>query len=175
MFMHSDPGQWPPPRAIQPRPSRSTDSPNPASTNGELISSTRTVGPDLGGERRKKRGRPTKEEAEERDRVLAAAAPPSIPPSNAFDKPPISSFTTKSGGSRYNPSMPPPEVPGKHRNNDTKQLSWELAVDFKDMVTLLTNVSEEEWARGANGKDPYFMPHVFDEVMTGEAQAEVVK
>lgn len=62
----------PPPRAIQPRPSRSTDSPNPASTNGDPISSTRTVGPDQSGERRKKRGRPTKEEAEQRDRVLAA-------------------------------------------------------------------------------------------------------
>ncbi|RMZ92338.1 hypothetical protein DV736_g423, partial [Chaetothyriales sp. CBS 134916] len=61
------------PRAIQPRPSRSTDSPNPASTNGESLTIMRTTGSDLTGERRrKKRGRPTKEEAEERDRQLAA-------------------------------------------------------------------------------------------------------
>ena len=59
------------PRAIQPRPSRSTDSPNPASTNGENFSIIRTSGPE-GDKQRKKRGRPTKEEAEERDRQLAA-------------------------------------------------------------------------------------------------------
>jgi hypothetical protein len=60
------------PRAIQPRPSRSTDSPAPASTNGEGLTIVRTVGPEFGVEKRKKRGRPTKEEAEERDRLLAA-------------------------------------------------------------------------------------------------------
>jgi hypothetical protein len=61
------------PRPIQPRPSRSTDSPNPASTNGETFTIMRTAGPEMSGERqRKKRGRPTKEEAEERDRQLAA-------------------------------------------------------------------------------------------------------
>lgn len=60
------------PRAIQPRPSRSTDSPAPASTNGEGLTIVRTIGPDFGVEKRKKRGRPTKEEAEERDRLLAA-------------------------------------------------------------------------------------------------------
>ncbi|RMD41823.1 hypothetical protein DV735_g3323, partial [Chaetothyriales sp. CBS 134920] len=61
------------PRAIQPRPSRSTDSPNPVSTNGESLTIMRTTGPEMAGEkRRKKRGRPTKEEAEERDRQLAA-------------------------------------------------------------------------------------------------------
>ena len=62
----------PAPRPIQPRPSRSTDSPNPASTNGETLTIVRTVGPDTGGERRKKRGRPTKEEVEERTALLAA-------------------------------------------------------------------------------------------------------
>jgi hypothetical protein len=60
------------PRAIQPRPSRSTDSPAPGSTNGESFTILRTAGPELGVEKRKKRGRPTKEEAEERDRLLAA-------------------------------------------------------------------------------------------------------
>lgn len=63
------------PRAIQPRPARSTDSPAPASTNGEpSLTIVRTVGSTEYGssERRKKRGRPTKEEAEERDRLLAA-------------------------------------------------------------------------------------------------------
>ena len=66
------------PRPIQPRPSaRSTDSPNPPSTNGDvaLSSIVRTTGPApdyaIPQERRKKRGRPTKEEAEERDRLLA--------------------------------------------------------------------------------------------------------
>lgn len=62
----------PTPRAIQPRPSRSTDSPIPASTNGDGLTIVRTVGPDLTGERRKKRGRPTKEEVEERTAMLAA-------------------------------------------------------------------------------------------------------
>ena len=60
------------PRAIIPRPPRSTDSPAPASTNGEGLTIVRTVGPEFGVEKRKKRGRPTKEEAEERDRLLAA-------------------------------------------------------------------------------------------------------
>jgi hypothetical protein len=63
----------PAPRPIQPRPSRSTDSPNPASTNGEApLTIVRTIGPELSGERRKKRGRPTKEEVEERTALLAA-------------------------------------------------------------------------------------------------------
>lgn len=62
----------PAPRPIQPRPSRSTDSPIPASTNGEGLTIVRTVGPELGGDRRKKRGRPTKEEVEERTALLAA-------------------------------------------------------------------------------------------------------
>ena len=60
------------PRAIQPRPSPSTDSPNPASTNGESLTIVSTVGPEISGERRKKRGRPTKEEVEERSALLAA-------------------------------------------------------------------------------------------------------
>jgi hypothetical protein len=62
----------PAPRAIQPRPSRSTDSPIPSTTNGEGLTIVRSVGPDLGGDRRKKRGRPTKEEVEERTALLAA-------------------------------------------------------------------------------------------------------
>lgn len=62
----------PAPRPIQPRPSRSTDSPNPASTNGETMTLLRTAGPEMGSDRRKKRGRPTKEEVEERTAILAA-------------------------------------------------------------------------------------------------------
>ena len=50
------------PRAIQPRPSPSTDSPNPAYM----------LRPEPGGERRKKRGRPTKAEVKERSTLLAA-------------------------------------------------------------------------------------------------------
>jgi hypothetical protein len=59
-------------RPLQPRPPRSTDSPVPATTNGEgfrILRPFATSG--LEGERRRKRGRPTKEEAEERDRRLA--------------------------------------------------------------------------------------------------------
>ncbi|RMZ85197.1 hypothetical protein DV738_g425, partial [Chaetothyriales sp. CBS 135597] len=67
------PANPPQPGAAYPRPSRSTDSPNPVSTNGESLTIMRTTGPEMTGEkRRKKRGRPTKEEAEERDRQLAA-------------------------------------------------------------------------------------------------------
>jgi len=60
------------PRPIQPRPARSTDSPIPPATNGESFSVVRPYVPELAVEKRKKRGRPTKEEAEERDRALAA-------------------------------------------------------------------------------------------------------
>jgi hypothetical protein len=71
--MFTEPAQLQPlPRAIQPRPARSTDSPAPSSTNGEGLTIVRTVGPpEFGDLKRKKRGRPTKEEAEERDRILA--------------------------------------------------------------------------------------------------------
>jgi hypothetical protein len=71
--MFTEPAQLQPlPRAIQPRPARSTDSPAPSSTNGEGLTIVRTIGPpEFGDLKRKKRGRPTKEEAEERDRILA--------------------------------------------------------------------------------------------------------
>lgn len=61
-------------RTLQPRPPRSTDSPVPAVTNGEGPSMIRPITmPELSHEpQRKKRGRPSKEEAEERDRALAA-------------------------------------------------------------------------------------------------------
>ncbi|EXJ78214.1 hypothetical protein A1O3_09375 [Capronia epimyces CBS 606.96] len=60
-------------RSIQPRPPQGTDSPMPPTTNGEAFTILRPFAPEPGVERRKKRGRPTKEEAEERDRRLAAA------------------------------------------------------------------------------------------------------
>ncbi|KAK5273940.1 hypothetical protein LTR99_000804 [Exophiala xenobiotica] len=69
------PAQEPPPpmhRNIQPRPPRSTESPMPPTTNGEGFAILRHLGPETSIERPKKRGRPTKEEAEERDRRLAA-------------------------------------------------------------------------------------------------------
>lgn len=62
-------------RTLQPRPPRSTDSPNPAVTNGDPGPSViRPVAPpeSVQEPQRKKRGRPSKEEAEERDRALAA-------------------------------------------------------------------------------------------------------
>ncbi|KAK4938612.1 hypothetical protein LTR10_020963 [Elasticomyces elasticus] len=59
-------------RSIQPRPARTTDSPMPITTNGEAFTILRPFVPELGPERRRKRGRPTKEEVEERDRRLAA-------------------------------------------------------------------------------------------------------
>ncbi|KAJ9615570.1 hypothetical protein H2200_001645 [Cladophialophora chaetospira] len=59
-------------RPIQPRPPRSTDSPIPPTTNGEQFRILRPFAPpEPPGDRRRKRGRPTKEEAEERDRRLA--------------------------------------------------------------------------------------------------------
>ncbi|KIW22993.1 uncharacterized protein PV07_11229 [Cladophialophora immunda] len=61
-------------RPIQPRPPRSTDSPIPPTTNGEGFRILRPfTQPEPPGEKRRKRGRPTKEEAEERDRKLAEA------------------------------------------------------------------------------------------------------
>ncbi|KIW83380.1 hypothetical protein Z517_02625 [Fonsecaea pedrosoi CBS 271.37] len=61
-------------RPIQPRPPRSTDSPIPPTTNGEPFRILRTfIQPEPPGEKRRKRGRPTKEEVEERDRKLAEA------------------------------------------------------------------------------------------------------
>lgn len=63
------------PPAIQPRPPRSMESPAPALTSGKGPIIVRTVGPEVfGGEQRKKRGRPSKREAEDRDRRLAAKA-----------------------------------------------------------------------------------------------------
>lgn len=63
----------PPQRPIQPRPPRTSNSPLPPSTNGEAFTILRPFAPDQALERRRKRGRPTKEEAEERDRMLAAS------------------------------------------------------------------------------------------------------
>ncbi|EXJ88436.1 hypothetical protein A1O1_05366 [Capronia coronata CBS 617.96] len=45
----------------------------PSVTNGEAFTILRPFAPEIGVERRRKRGRPTREEAEERDRRLAAA------------------------------------------------------------------------------------------------------
>lgn len=61
-------------RTLQPRPPRSTDSPIPNITNGEVSNMIRpvTLSEPSHEPQRKKRGRPSKEEAEERDRALAA-------------------------------------------------------------------------------------------------------
>ncbi|KIW17097.1 hypothetical protein PV08_04288 [Exophiala spinifera] len=67
-------GQEPPPpthRSIKPRPPRSTDSPMASTTATEGFTILGPYAPDQGIERRKKRGRPTKEEVEERERRLA--------------------------------------------------------------------------------------------------------
>ncbi|KPI43224.1 uncharacterized protein AB675_7129 [Cyphellophora attinorum] len=65
--------QAPIPRVLKPRPARSDDSPAPGSTNGETpLTIVQTAPSELSLDRPKKRGRPTKEEAEERDRLLAA-------------------------------------------------------------------------------------------------------
>ncbi|KIX01661.1 uncharacterized protein Z518_09387 [Rhinocladiella mackenziei CBS 650.93] len=74
-------------RSIQPRPPRSTDSPMPPATNGEAFTILRPFAPELGMERRRKRGRPTKEEAEERDRRLAAAGQTYEPKKRPAKKP----------------------------------------------------------------------------------------
>lgn len=60
------------PRQLQPRLPRSTDSPGPSVTNGEGPVLLRAHAPEIPQEIKKKRGRPSKEEAEERDRALAA-------------------------------------------------------------------------------------------------------
>ncbi|KAL2444557.1 hypothetical protein ABEF95_017054 [Exophiala dermatitidis] len=57
-------------RSIQPRPPLATGSPLPSVTNGEFAI-LRPFPSDPGVERRRKRGRPTKEEVEERGRRLA--------------------------------------------------------------------------------------------------------
>lgn len=59
-------------RPLQPRPAlRATESPNPPVTNGESPVYMRSTGLDSAPEPAKKRGRPSKEEAAERDRKLA--------------------------------------------------------------------------------------------------------
>ena len=59
-------------RPLQPRPSlRTTQSPNPPVTNGESPSYFSGAGAGSAPEAQKKRGRPSKEEAAERDRKLA--------------------------------------------------------------------------------------------------------
>lgn len=75
-------------RALQPRPPRSTDSPNPPTTNGEAFRILRPFAPaELSMERRRKRGRPTKEEAELRDRQLAATGQTYEPKKRPAKKP----------------------------------------------------------------------------------------
>ncbi|KAK6379692.1 uncharacterized protein PV06_00412 [Exophiala oligosperma] len=67
-------GQEPQPpthRSIKPRPPRSTESPMASTTATEGFTILGPYAPDTGIERRKKRGRPTKEEVEERERRLA--------------------------------------------------------------------------------------------------------
>ncbi|KAL6249014.1 hypothetical protein RBB50_004077 [Rhinocladiella similis] len=67
-------GQEPPPpthRSIKPRPPRSTESPMASTTGAEGFTILGPYAPEAGIERRKKRGRPTKEEVEERERRLA--------------------------------------------------------------------------------------------------------
>jgi len=61
-----------PRRPLQPRPTlRTTESPNPPVSNGESPIYTRITGVDSAPENPKKRGRPSKEAAAERDRKLA--------------------------------------------------------------------------------------------------------
>ena len=95
---------------------------------------------------------------------MPSSAPPDVLPPNMFEE-----------GSYVNDnlSMAPPDISGKHENNDFKQLSWELANDLEDIVMLLTNVSKEELERGADGKVEWVMFDAVNEVMRGEAQAEV--
>jgi len=82
--------QEPPPpihRNIQPRPPRSTESPMPPTTNGDGFNILRPFAPEISMERRRKRGRPTKEEAEERDRRLAAVGQTYEPKKRPAKKP----------------------------------------------------------------------------------------
>ena len=112
----------PPQRAIQPRPPRATDSPLPASTNGEAFTILRPFAPELGVERRRKRGRPTKEEAEERDRRLAAT------------------------GQTYEPKKRPTK---KIRPSDTYSLSESIATRSPGVETptiLRTDPQEEAFS-----------------------------
>lgn len=70
-FSDNEPA-FPAQRPLQPRPpARSTDSPIPPVTNGESPVFVRSIGPDVQSELPKKRGRPSRAEAEERDRRLA--------------------------------------------------------------------------------------------------------
>jgi hypothetical protein len=64
-------GQPPPPR-ILPRPPRSTDSPIPSVTNGESFVIMRPAHQERSSEPPKKRGRPSKEAVERREKELAA-------------------------------------------------------------------------------------------------------
>jgi hypothetical protein len=108
-------------RRIQPRPPRSTDSPNPPTTNGEQFRILRPFAPpEPLGEKRRKRGRPTKEEAEERDRRLAETGQTYEPKKRPAKKPRPSETPTSfpEGAVATSPVM---STPLQHRDIEPKQ------------------------------------------------------
>lgn len=109
-------------RTLQPRPPRTTDSPHPASTNGEAFTILRPFAPELGVERRRKRGRPTKEEAEERDRRLAATGQ-TYEPKKRPAKKPRPSDTPHSLSETFSTRSPGVETPSAPRTDPQEETS----------------------------------------------------
>lgn len=109
-------------RAIQPRPPRTTDSPLPTTTNGEAFTILRPFAPELGVERRRKRGRPTKEEAEERDRRLAATGQ-TYEPKKRPAKKPRPSDTPHSLAEALSSRSPGVETPSVTRTDPQEETS----------------------------------------------------
>lgn len=114
----------PPPaqRTLQPRPPRTTDSPLPITTNGEAFTILRPFAPELGVERRRKRGRPTKEEAEERDRRLAATGQ-TYEPKKRPAKKPRPSDTPHSLTEGFSTMSPGVETPSVQRTDPLEETS----------------------------------------------------
>lgn len=114
----------PPPaqRTLQPRPPRMTDSPLPSTTNGEAFTILRPFAPELGVERRRKRGRPTKEEAEERDRRLAATGQ-TYEPKKRPSKKPRPSDTPHSLSETFSTRSPGVETPSAPRTDPQEETS----------------------------------------------------
>jgi len=108
-------------RALQPRPPRTTDSPLPT-TNGEAFTILRPFAPELGVDRRRKRGRPTKEEAEERDRRLAATGQ-TYEPKKRPAKKPRPSDTPHSLTEVFSTRSPGAETPSVTRTDPQEETS----------------------------------------------------
>jgi len=141
-------------RSIQPRPPRSTDSPIPPSTNGEGLTIVRTPMPESAqGTVRRKRGRPSKEEVEERDRALAAEGKVYEPKKRASKKSRVSTSTGDAAEGSAAPSsraatpvrqlVEPKEESSSRKRRSKRQPDEEDPDRRSNLLTLNTETKAE--------------------------------